>query len=228
VTLTSTVAPDSDSESDTSYLSRTLAAIAGDQLSVWLASFDSMARAEPVARRSYWHHNGFAKLVLEVTAAHRIRLHVWPAGENRLGEWNPHGHRWNFASTVVAGDGLSSTEYVESDTGRHHVLYHYVGGSGGFLTPVGNARLAEHDTRIVRNGERYVLDTSVVHTVVPLGNSLVATLVVQGPARLDHAPVYCPPGIPVDGPIRDLGPAEVRDLVRDVLAARGELVGERR
>src|SRR5438552_2883438 len=70
-------------------------------LAAWLAGFDDPDRAEPVARCSYWHHNGFAKLVLRIADDHRVRLHVWPAGENRLGESNPHGHRWNFASTVV-------------------------------------------------------------------------------------------------------------------------------
>jgi hypothetical protein len=217
------VAPDSestDAESDIPALTRTLATLADDRpaLTDWLASFDTAARADLVARRSYWHHNGFAKLVLDAGAAHKLRLHVWPAGENRLGESNPHGHRWNFTSTVLAGDGLSSTEYEESESGPRYVRYHYVGSaSGGVLTPVGNIRLAERDIRVVRRGERYVLDTSAVHTVVPLGDSLVATLVVQGLARLDQAPVYCAPGLPVDGPVRAITPAEVRELVRGVL-----------
>jgi hypothetical protein len=209
-------------ERETAALSRILATLVTEHRALldWLTGFDDPAQAEWVARRSYWHQNGFAKLVLRAADDHKVRLHVWPAGENRLGETNPHGHRWSFASTVLAGEGLATVNYAEAATGRPYVRYRYVGDNGeGALTPVGNTCLVQIDEAEVRTRERYVVDTSEVHTVAPLGTSLVATLLTQGRATVEAAPVYCAPGVPVDGPVREIAPEQVRGLIRDVRAA---------
>jgi hypothetical protein len=184
-------------------------------LAGWLQTFDDAERAARVADRSYWHPNGFAKLVLQAGAAHKIRLHVWPAGDHRLGESNPHGHRWDFASTVLCGDGLEDVHYEESGTGLPYTRYRYVGCT---LTPDADVRLQKRDRTLVRTRETYEIDTSVIHTVRPLGTALVATLVAQGAAKLATAPVYCTPAVDVDEPVASIHAAEVRDLVRGVLA----------
>jgi hypothetical protein len=177
-------------------------------------------RAAEVARRSYWHFNGFAKLVLQAGKDYKVRLHVWPAGEHRLGENNPHGHRWNFASTVLCGDGLHDTHYVEADSGVTYERYQYTGGNvAGALTHVGTVQLATSGVRTIRAGDRYDLDTSVIHTVRPLGTALVATLVCQGAACVASTPVYGIPGVDVDEPGRAISADEVRGLICDVLAA---------
>jgi hypothetical protein len=207
---------------DASVLRMALEALTLDQraLSGWLRSFDDPNRAFELARRSYWHPNGFAKLVIQTNQVHKIRLHVWPAGENRPVDSNPHGHRWNFASTVLGGDGLQATHYIEAETGTEYERYLYAGGNvAGALTHVRTVRLAESNVRVLRAGDRYTLDTSVVHTVRPLGTALVATLVVQGVACLDSAPVYGRPGVDVDEPGRAISADEVRGLIREVLAA---------
>lgn len=216
-------------DSDAPSLLSALGAVVDDQhaLADWLRTFDDADQAARVADRSYWHPNGFAKLVLHVAPDFRVRLHVWPAGTDRLGETNPHGHRWDFASTLLCGDGLSTTNYLESETGLPYVRHCYVGGAGvGSLTPVGNARLVASDSRIVRTHERYSVTTSVMHTVEPLGTSLVATLVVQGAPRVGSATVYCVPGLQADQPGRGIAPGEVRDLVHGVLAAPDGPAGE--
>jgi hypothetical protein len=192
-------------------------------LVAWLAQLDDDGPATQVAARSYWHHNGFAKLVLHSAPDFRIRLHVWPAGPNRRGETNPHGHRWEFASTVICGDGLRNTEYRETDAGVPSVRYAYVGSkAGGTLTAVGNACLAVHDRRVIRTGERYTISTETVHTVDPIGMSVVATLLVQGPPRLESTAVYCAPGEDGEQPGRPIHPGEVRQLVRAVVGALDE------
>lgn len=187
----------------------------------WLRSICD-DRASDVARRSYWHPNGFAKLVLQAGKDYKVRLHVWPAGDHRLGESNPHGHRWNFTSTVLCGDGLHDIHYREADSGVTYERYQYAGGNvAGALTHVGTITLAKSGDRTIRAGDRYELDTSVVHTVQPLGNALVATLVVQGATLLTSAPVYGIPGVNVDEPGQAITADEVRELIRDVLAALG-------
>jgi hypothetical protein len=189
-------------------------------LAGWLRTFDDKERAARVANRSYWHANGFAKLVLQAGADHRVRLHVWPAGDGRLGESNPHDHRWDFASTVLCGDGLENVYHRESEVGLSYTRYRYEGGrAGGLLTHVGDVCLWEIDRLVTRTHERYMLDTSIVHTVRPLGTSLVATLVVHGPARRESAVVYCAPGVPADESVTVVSVEEVRDLIRGVLAA---------
>jgi hypothetical protein len=110
--------------------------------------------------------------------------------------------------------------YVESDSGDPFRRYQYVGGNtAGALTHVGNVQLTQCDKRTVCRHERYAVDTSVVHTVQPLGESLLATLVVQSPPRLASAVVYGKPGVDVDEPGRAISADEVRDLIRGVLDA---------
>jgi hypothetical protein len=190
-------------------------------LAEWLVRFTRRDHAEQVAAHSYWHHNGFAKLVLHATNNFRIRMHVWPEGDNRLGETNPHGHRWNFASEVLCGDGLEVEDYEESSNGVEHLKYCYLGGLNS-LTAIGHVRLTSLRKNVLRANQRHTVDTEVTHTVHPLGTGLVATLVVQSHALTEKTDVYCVPGKAVDEPIRAITPAEVTGLVRSVLDARGD------
>lgn len=189
-------------------------------LAEWLAWCAQPEHAAVVAARSYWHHNGFAKLVLHAGDEFRIRMHVWPEGPGRLGETNPHGHRWNFASEVLCGDGLETEEYREAPGGARHIRYCYLGGVNS-LTATGQARLEAVSSKVVRANQRHTVDTSVIHTVHPVGTAVVATLVVQSRALRENTAVYCVPGKPVDEPIRTITPDEVTTLIGDVLAARG-------
>jgi hypothetical protein len=207
-----------DRDQGSAHLFALLGALLADTtaLASWLASLDPVE----VAERSYWHHNGFAKLVLHAEPDFRVRLHVWPAGPDRLGEVNPHGHRWDFASSVLCGAGLRSTTYGESVTGRSFVRHDYVGnGRQARLVPGCNIGLAVRDCTDVGTHDRYVVTTETVHTIDPLGTSIVATLVVQGPPLLTSTPVYCAPGTEADQPGRSILAAEVRELTGALLAA---------
>ncbi|MEU3625365.1 hypothetical protein AB0E54_23540 [Amycolatopsis coloradensis] len=61
------------------------------------------------------------------TADFRIRLHVWPeSAEPSRGESNPHSHRWEFASTIIAGEGLHMAGFRETtEGGKAHNRYRY-------------------------------------------------------------------------------------------------------
>jgi hypothetical protein len=190
-------------------------------LAEWLDCFTQPDHAAQVAARSYWHHNGFAKLVLHAERNFRIRMHVWPKGDNRLGETNPHGHRWNFASEVLCGDGLETEDYHESPNGVEHIKYCYLGGLNS-LTPIDHVRLASERKKVIGANQRHTVDTDVIHTVHPLGSDVVATLVVQSRALTEETSVYCVPGKAVDEPIKAITPAEVANLMRSVLDARGD------
>jgi hypothetical protein len=179
-------------------------------------------RADDVARRSYWHPNGFAKLVLQAGRGYKVRMHVWPPGNQRLGETNPHAHRWNFASTVLCGDGLLDTHYTESTSGVAYERYQYAGGNvAGALRHERTVHLTVSGERTIHTGERYDLHTRVVHTVRPIGDALIATFVVQGTPLHKSAVVYGIPGIDVDEPGHAISVDEVRDLISDVVTAQG-------
>ncbi|TDP98174.1 hypothetical protein [Labedaea rhizosphaerae] len=190
-------------------------------LAEWLDGFTRPDRAAAVAARSYWHHNGFAKLVLHAEDGFRIRMHIWPAGAHRLGETNPHGHRWNFASEVLCGDGLETEDYRVSPDGVEHIRYCYLGGLNS-LAPIEHVKLQSTGRRSVRANEQHTVNTSVIHTVHPLGTDVVATLVVQSHALTEKTDVFCVPGKAVDEPIKAITPGEVAALVRSVVEARGD------
>jgi hypothetical protein len=176
------------------------------------------------AARSYWHPNGFAKLVLHTSTdpEFRLRLHVWPASDQpHQGESNPHSHRWEFASTVVAGAGLHMVEYKENaHRGKLHARYRYGCDptDPAALRPDGEVRLLRTNAPHVRPGQVYSCDTEVVHTVVPIAAGLTATLVIQGPRRSQSTVVYCEPGQSEDQPNGELSESDFRRLVRSVLA----------
>jgi hypothetical protein len=116
------------------------------------AILGSPSRQEEIAGRSYWHPNGFAKLVLANDPhAGQVRLHVWP---DRPDDDDIHGHAWAYESTTVAGE-LTEIVYreVPADEGRQMWRYSYrrVGDQRyAFVdpTPVG---LAEHGVRRVHS-----------------------------------------------------------------------------
>lgn len=181
-----------------------------------------------IAARSYWHPNGFAKLILHPGPEVRIRLHVWPAAGVAVpgvlrGESNPHSHRWEFASTVLAGGGLDMIEYAETGAGGlpyNRFRYGADPADRAALVSDGLVRLGVVGRPSVRLGQVYSCDTAVVHTVAPAGTGLTATLVFQGPQRTSSTVVYRELELGDDQPNLPLTAAEAVHLIGAVLAAR--------
>ncbi|MEV4146327.1 hypothetical protein AB0J40_21855 [Amycolatopsis sp. NPDC049691] len=182
------------------------------------------ASAAEVAKRSYWHPNGFAKIVLHtgVEPEFRVRLHVWPSSDTvSRGESNPHSHRWEFASHVLTGTGMHMVEFAETaDGGKPFRRYRYGAdpANPAALVADGEVRLRRRASPHVQSGDVYRCDTSIVHTVRPVDAGLTATVVVQGPRRTSTTVVYCEPGESDDQPNFDLTPADFEELVTAVLA----------
>lgn len=193
----------------------------------WLGRLrEDSAAALETARRSYWHPNGFAKIVLHSSSEpeFRIRLHVWPAvsGGVRLGESNPHSHRWEFASTAIVGEGLHMVEYRETNEGGQPYRRYRYG-----MDPRNTAALrVDGTTRLIRTssphalvGQVYSCDTSVVHTVRPIGRALTATVVFQGPRRSSSTVVYREPTLGDDQPNGVLTESNLHELAASVIEA---------
>ncbi len=190
----------------------------------WLEEIlDDEEAVRAAAKRSYWHPNGFAKMVLHASADFRIRLHVWPeSAEPSRGESNPHSHRWEFASTIIAGEGLHMAEFRETtEGGKAHDRYRYGAdpANPAALLADGEARLEVENTPSVRRGDVYSCDTAIVHTVRPIDAGLTATVVIQGPHRTSTTVVYCEPGQTEDQPNGELTETDFRLLVGSVAKA---------
>ncbi len=189
-----------------------------------LADRERMAR---VARRSYWHVNGFAKLRILEGRNCSARLHVWPKGSNRRGDVDPHGHRWEFASWLAAGPGLVETffdECAEDEPGAESYLryeYRRAADGKGVLDRTTPSWLRVQRRRQLGPGNINACSTEVVHTVAPVDGALVATVLLQGPERAESTKVFRR-SVPESGELeRHLSVGELEQLFADVRRAMG-------
>ncbi len=194
-----------------------------DRLGRWLQSIlDSPDRLTVVADRSSVHPNGFAKIVLHSGCRYSVRLHVW---KRRAGLWvedtQPHGHRWVFASWVVVGTVREVVFFSQElpGSGVRYDLYDYSRGEDGpQLELIGTAALHRGDVIDRGAGVVYGRARDTLHTATPVGDDLVASLVLQGPHHPDPTPVYVECG---QEPLQEeltLSAGEVRSLIREVIA----------
>jgi hypothetical protein len=195
-----------------------------------------MTMADPkqmaeVAERSYRHVNGFAKIRILQNERYSARLHVWPEGKARLGDVDPHGHRWEFASWVVAGKGVAERIYVETPgdnaDARPYLRFEYQRplARSGRLVPTGrHTWLKQERDRVHGPGEINACDLERVHTVAPAGAGLVATVLLQGRDQLGATKVFRPDETERDITERPLEVDEQEQLFDDVLRAMGEVI----
>lgn len=173
-----------------------------------------------VAERSSWHPNGFAKVVLQVGAGWSVRLHVWrPIGRSRVVDAKPHGHRWEFASWIIAGV-LRETTFLKATSGERFDVCDYSRHEDGsaYLSPRGTATLKPEARFDHLAGMVYGRSGAVLHTAEPVGDGLVASLVFRGKRSPAPAPVYLRPGtLPIHQEM-PLSVGHVGALLRDVAA----------
>jgi hypothetical protein len=186
------------------------------------AASTSRSLRDEIADRSYWHPNGFVKLVLE---QHRhegqLRLHVWPA---RPEAEDIHGHGWSYASVVVGG-AVSETPYAETDSGAGTPMWRHTYGQ------TGHRRFAMADTvpvRMVQSGAARVLRAGDLAGGAPQHvhrffavEAPAATMLRVGPVVQRHSYVYRDDAVPPQ--IVEPRPT-TRSDVAEWLAVVGEMV----
>jgi hypothetical protein len=178
------------------------------------------AALRAVASRSSVHPNGFAKVVLARGDDWSLRLHVWSPEIAVAGEdGDPHGHRWAFASWIIAGV-LRETRFAVAREGRPFRHYEYLGSKAASRRTnredgtVGLVQVEEID-RVA--GTVYDRRGHEVHTAEPC-TDLVATLVLHGESA-DSADVFKRPGKDGDDHERPLPVDHLELLIEAVLAA---------
>lgn len=177
----------------------------------------SSARLDAVAADSYVHANGFTKVVLRSG----VRLHIWETGHRRHGqESDPHGHRWDFASWVIAGTLRETVFRSGSSHGQRFTLREYSREAGRtVLRSRGEARLEARETKQWGSGSVYKRSRSELHMVEAAGEALVASLVLQGIRVQRSAPVYLLNGTDRAHGEHPLGRDVLTALLAEVLAA---------
>jgi len=184
---------------------------------------DNDAALREVAARSSPHANGFVKVVLSRGAGWSLRLHVWsPSLKAAHDDLNPHGHRWAFASWIIAGT-LREITFVEGGRGQVFLRcdYHHAAGQTWNLHGNGRTTLVADKQVDRRAGTVYGRTGAEVHTAVPRSD-LVATLVLQGPHRTDTTEVFLAPDnlgqLDDDHEDETLSVQDLRRLIAEVLA----------
>lgn len=148
-----------------------------------------------VADRSYWHTNGFAKLILHEAPNrdYRVRLHAWlENGTTNTTEANIHNHRWDFASLLITGAGMMVRDFEVDRRGQQYHAFTYTRDERGssVLTPIEITQLRQTRFRVIRPGESYVCSTTDVHVTTPLPGARCFSLIVQGRPQVSAATVY--------------------------------------
>jgi hypothetical protein len=161
------------------------------------AILGSPSRQEALAERSYWHPNGFAKLVLaDDPQRGQVRLHVWPDLPN---DDDIHGHAWDYESTTVAGE-LTEVTYRESSPREGRPMWRHSYSQVGHrrfafvdATPV---CIAEHGLRRVYEvGDASGGSPDHIHRFFPT-MAPAATLLRVGPVDRRSSNVYRPTADP--------------------------------
>ncbi|WP_432100348.1 hypothetical protein [Streptomyces sp. WAC 04229] len=155
---------------------------------------DDEARFATVARRSVWHPNGFAKIVLLTAPDYRLRLHAWRGAGVAAPEVqeNVHNHRWDFATTIVTG-AYWHQEFQAAEGGETFFGYRYqaAGDRRSYqLVPVGDRDLRCIFAARLPQGARYTMSNKVLHKVVPDFAESAVSLVLEGPPLPTEVDVY--------------------------------------
>jgi len=147
-------------------------------------------KARELANRSFFHENGFSKIVLVDPPAqsYRLRLHLWNDDSD---DSNIHNHKWNYASVALQGT-IISTLYEECASGKPYFCYKSGQGvtSGCRTTQFKRkTQLCAIKERVLNSGEIYSQHSNDVHDIDPIGN-YPATLVLQGPKKNHSVKIY--------------------------------------
>lgn len=141
---------------------------------------------------SYYHKNGFDKIVLLSGKNFKLRLHhFYPPGQKQPME-NVHDHRWDFSSSILFGDmGMKIyKEDVNGDDLRYGYLYSPV--KGGKYSPKFQdmIRVQCTENRRYAAGQHYFMPNDIMHRITDMGQQGCITLMMTGPGDRPTCKLY--------------------------------------
>lgn len=146
---------------------------------------------DEIAARSYYHGNGFLKVVL-LDRGYKLRLHIWFKGS--ACEENIHSHRWAFASHVLTGALKSElwTDAANDDTPTltaneyrytaEHTQHKNIVKATKQL--IGHTALLKQQDITQHAGTSYVMTQDQLHRINHPGQELVATIICTAPTAV--------------------------------------------
>ena len=144
-----------------------------------------------IASRSYFHYNGFDKIIIHESVMCKLRLHIWWASNVEYKE-NIHDHRWNFASWIVKGEYINEIYREDKDWGELYREYYYKPKKekqNYALEFVGLTQLRKESIEKLEEGKISLCNIGNLHKVTPLMGINTVTLFLQSSSILPFARV---------------------------------------
>lgn len=142
---------------------------------------------------SYYHQNGFDKIVLLSGEGFKVRLHHFHAQSQNAPMENIHDHRWPFASTILNGrfDMLMFEETECAGELRKLYTYYSDKSTGQYRTDlVGERKLKCIGKYTMEEGVSYIMLPHELHSIVHLPQSEAITLIVTGNNERETCKLY--------------------------------------
>jgi hypothetical protein len=139
---------------------------------------------EKVKKESYYHENGFHKIVLLSGSYFKLRLHQFGACEKVPME-NIHDHRWPFASSILTGRLEMDLFQTGKSAAESEKLFHFIYNSdkqtGSYSTTLqGQINMAKKETRCYEQGDTYLMLPHELHRIKNKPGEESITLILTG------------------------------------------------
>lgn len=196
---------------------------AGGFTSVLRSITEDAQTTQRVAELSYRHPNGFDRIVLIDDGFDRpkARLHLWwpdePAAKEQI-----HNHAWDFNSILLSGT-LRFQLYSPAREGVRKLHYRSLpprhATTGYRLSCLGETSVVCSFDSLLGPGTIYALEHNALHRVSPVGDGVVATLVIHSPFTRQHSDILAdtPMDERTETRVRHLSAAELRSKLATVL-----------
>lgn len=149
---------------------------------------------EKVKKESYYHENGFHKIVLLSGTRFKLRLHQFGACE-KIPMENIHDHRWPFASSILAGCLEMDLFQTGKPTAESEMLFHFIYNSdkqtGCYSTTLqGQINMAKTETRFYEQGDTYLMLPQELHRIKNKKGEESITLILTGKPKSKLCNLY--------------------------------------
>jgi hypothetical protein len=145
---------------------------------------DSPLMFEKMLDESYYHENGFHKIVLLSGKNFKLRLHHFGVS-SKIPMENIHDHRWAFASTILSGtlemDMFKQSQLVGDENKLIHYVYNSDKSTGSYSTDkIGMVSLNKIESRFYEAGETYLMLPQELHRIKNQEGQESLTLILTG------------------------------------------------
>ncbi len=135
-------------------------------------------------KQSYYHENGFHKIVLLSGNHFKLRLHHFGVAA-KIPMENIHDHRWYFASSILLGSLKMDMFQVSEDPIDAEPLYHFIYNSnkanGCYTTQFkGHAYLKKTSAVKFNQGDHYLMTPNELHRIKNQSGEESVTLILTG------------------------------------------------